>query len=137
MNQPTVKHIMHKQPITVECQTPLKDIIDTLVSSQQAQLPVINKSKKLIGMVSLIDCQKALLISAYHCDKPVRVNDVMAKQFTFLSAEENLSEVAIKTQHLPENIFPVLADDKLIAVLNRTDLLIHLQHNLALCSQAK
>lgn len=134
MSKKTVKDIMRKQPITVQCQTPLSDIINTLITSQQAQLPVVNSANKLIGMVSLIDCQTALLISAYHCDKPVRVNDIMAKNFTFLTADEDLSEVAIKTQKQTESIFPVLGNGKLIAVMRRTDLLIHLQNNLSLCS---
>jgi len=134
MSIQSVQKIMKKQPVTVQCNTPLTDIIDTLISSQKAQLPVVDSNKTLIGMVSLIDCQKALLISAYHCDKPVKVNDVMAKEFTFLSINEDLSEVAIKTQHLSENIFPVVDNGKLVAIVNRTDLLLHLQNNLALCA---
>tara|TARA_R110001592_G_scaffold290137_7_gene559244 strand:+ start:960 stop:1370 length:411 start_codon:yes stop_codon:yes gene_type:complete len=134
MSKKTVKDIMHKQPLTVRCQTPLSDIINTLISSQQTQLPVVNSANKLIGMVSLIDCQTALLISAYHCDKPVRVNDIMAKNFTFLTADEDLSEVAIKTQKQTESIFPVIESGKLIAIMRRTDLLRHLQNNLSLCS---
>lgn len=134
MSQQTVKNIMRKQPVTVQCQTPLSEIIKTLITSQQAQLPVVNSVNKLIGMVSLIDCQTALLISAYHCDKPVKVNDIMAKNFTFLTSDEDLSEVAIKTQKQAENIFPVVDNGKLIAIMRRTDLLIHLQKNLSLCS---
>jgi len=134
MSIQTVQNIMKKQPVTVQCNTPLTDIIDTLISSQKPQLPVVDSNKTLIGVVSLIDCQKALLISAYHCDKPVRVNDVMAKEFTFLSINEDLSEVAIKTQHLSENIFPVVDSGKLVAIVNRADLLLHLQNNLALCA---
>lgn len=134
MSQQIVKNIMRKQPVTVQCQTPLNEIIKTLITSQQAQLPVVNSVNKLIGMVSLIDCQTALLISAYHCDKPVKVNDIMAKNFTFLTSDEDLSEVAIKTQKQAENIFPVVDNGKLIAIMRRTDLLIHLQKNLSLCS---
>ena len=125
---------MKKQSVTVQCNTPLTDIIDTLIHSQKSQLPVVGGNNTLIGMVSLIDCQKALLISAYHCDIPVKVNDVMAKEFTFLSKNEDLSEVAIKTQHLSENIFPVVDEGKLVAIVNRADLLLHLQNNLALCA---
>ena len=135
MSQQTVKQIMRKQPITIQCKTPLTEIIHIIVTSQQAQLPVVNNNKKLIGMVSLIDCQKALLISAYHCDKPVTVNDVMTEEFMFLNEDEDLSEVAINTQKQTENFFPVVKDDKLIAILRRTDLLVHLQKNLSLCSK--
>lgn len=135
MSKQTVKQIMRKQPITIQCKTPLTEIIHILVTSQQAQLPVVNNNKKLIGMVSLIDCQKALLMSAYHCDKPVTVNDVMTETFMLLNEDEDLSEVAINTQKQTENIFPVVKEGKLIAILRRTDLLVHLQKNLSLCSK--
>ena len=137
MSQQTVKQIMRKQPITIQCKTPLTEIIHIIVTSQQAQLPVVNNNKKLIGMVSLIDCQKALLIGAYHCDKPVTVNDVMKEEFMFLNEDEDLSEVAINTQQQTENFFPVVKDDKLIAILRRTDLLVHLHKNLSLCSKTQ
>lgn len=137
MKSQTVQQIMHKHPITVQCQTPLTKIIETLIESQQPQLPVINKSNTLIGMVSLIDCQKALLNSAYHCDQPVNVNDIMAKTFTSLSVDESLSEVAINTQLQTDSIFPVLQGDKLVGVMKRVDLLIELNNNLSLCSQSK
>jgi len=134
MKQQTVQQIMDKQPITVKCQTPLTEIIEILIKSQQTQLPVINNANKLLGMVSLIDCQKALLIGAYHCDQPVKVNNIMAKNFTALIATDKLSEVAIKTQHQSENIFPVLKEDQLIGIMNRADLLLQLQRNLMQCS---
>ena len=134
MNQQTLQMIMHKKPITVECQTPLMDIIKVLIDSQQTQLPVINSSKQLIGMVSIIDCQKALLISGYHCDMPVTVDEIMAKNFVSLTVTDELSEVAIKTQKSSDNIFPVLNEGKLVGILKRVDLLVHLQNNLLLCS---
>jgi len=137
MSKQSVKNIMHKNPITVKCQTPLNDIIKILINSQQTQLPVVNSNKELLGMISSVDCQRALLISGYHCDKPVRVSDIMAKEFTYLNEDEDLSEVAIKTQKTLENIFPVITDGKLVAIMKRIDLLVHLQHNLSLCSDNK
>ncbi|PKG38234.1 CBS domain-containing protein [Psychromonas sp. Urea-02u-13] len=137
MKLQTVQQIMHKHPITVQCQTPLTQIIATLIETQQSQLPVINKSNTLIGMVSLIDCQKALLNSAYHCDQPVNVNDVMTKDFINLTADEALSEVAIKTLTRTENVFLVLQEEKLIGILKRVDLLVELNNNLALCTPAR
>ena len=135
MKSQTVQHIMQKQPITVQCQTPLTTIIETFKVSQQSQLPVINNSNTLIGMVSLIDCQKALLNSAYHCDKPVTVNDIMVKDFISLTLQESLSEVAINTLQLAESIFPVLNADKLLGIVKRVDLLTILNTELALCTQ--
>ena len=137
MSIKTVQNIIHKKPITVQCQTPLAKIIDTLIKSQQTQLPVVNNSNKLIGMVSLIDCQKALLHSAYHCDQPVIVNDIMAKDYTCLALDQQLSEVAIKTQQHNENIFPVQHEGKFVGIIKRVDLLKELNNDLSLCSQRK
>jgi len=134
MNQQTVQNVMHRQPVTVQCQTPLTQIIATLNNSQQAHLPVVNSANKLLGMVSQIDCQKALLIGAYHCDQPIKVNDIMAKSFTSLTVDEDLSEVAMKTQTAPENLFPVITAGKLVGIVKRVDLLLHLQNDLAHCS---
>ena len=133
----TVQNIMHKHPISVQCQTPLTAIIATLIETQQSQLPVINKNNTLIGMVSLIDCQKALLNSAYHCDQPVNVNDVMAKDFISLTTDESLSEVAIKTLAQAANKFPVLQEGKLTGIVKRVDLLVELNNNLSLCTPAR
>jgi predicted transcriptional regulator len=136
MKTQTVQAIMHKQPISVQCQTPLATIIETLIESQQLQLPVINQNKKLIGMVSLIDCQNALLIGAYHCDQPIKVNDIMAKDFTSLATQQALSEVAIQTQQQTESIFPVLESGKLVGILRRVDLLNYLYNNFSQCTVA-
>lgn len=137
MKLQTVQNIMHKQPIVVQCQTSLAKIISTFIDSQQTQLPVINSDRKLIGMISVIDCQKALLNSTYHCDQPVIVNDIMVKEFISLESQEHLSEVAIKTQQQEGTIFPVLKSGKLIGIVKRVDLLIELHNNLALCTQEK
>tara|TARA_R110001583_G_scaffold26757_1_gene96231 strand:- start:2273 stop:2686 length:414 start_codon:yes stop_codon:yes gene_type:complete len=135
MSIKTVQNIIHKKTITVQCQTPLADIIDMLVKSQQSQLPVVNNNDKLIGMVSIIDCQKALLHSAYHCDQPVIVNDIMAKNYASLSLDQQLSEVAITTQLYNENIFPVQHEGKFVGIIKRVDLLIELNNELSLCSK--
>lgn len=134
MNSVTVQQVMHKKTHSVQCQTPLAAIINTLANTQQSQLPVVNSCNKLLGMVSLIDCQKALLSSAYHCDKPVNVNDIMVKDFISLSTDDTISEVAIKTQSVTENVFPVLRAGMLVGTVQRIDILIQLQNSLALCS---
>ena len=137
MSTKTVSNIIDKKAMTVKCQTPLTVIIDTLVKSQQSQLPVINNNNKLIGMVSLMDCQKALLHSAYHCDQPVIVNDIMAKNYTSLTLDQHLSEAAIQTQIHNESIFPVQHEGKFVGVIKRSDLLIELNNDLSLCSKRK
>ena len=61
----------------------------------------------------------------------------MAKSFTSLTVDEGLSEVAMKTQTDPESLFPVITAGKLVGIVNRVDLLPHLQNDLAHCSIAR
>ncbi len=136
MSTATVKDIMRKNPLTVQCQTPLNEIVKSLVKTQQSQLPVVNQSNKLIGMVSQVDCHKALLVSGYHCDQPVKVNDIMAKSYPVLNPQERLSEAAIKTQEETADIFAVIEEDRLVGIVKRVDLLTLLNENLSLCSPA-
>lgn len=130
----SVQALMQTEITSVQCQTPLAEIVNTLINNPHTQLPVINQNKKLIGMVSVMDCQKALLVGAYHCDQPVKVNDIMANSFISLQIDEPLSEVANRTLHQAEDIFPVVADGKLLGLLKRVDLLAHLHNNFSQCS---
>lgn len=137
MKLQTVQAVMRKHPISVQCQTPLTKIIDTLIESQQSELPVINQKNKLIGMVSLVDCQNALLIGAYHCDQPIKVNDIMVTEFAHFTTKQALSDVAITTQHETANVFPVVENDKLLGTLHRIDLLSYLHGNFSQCTVTK
>ncbi|WP_019612812.1 CBS domain-containing protein [Psychromonas ossibalaenae] len=136
MSTAVVKEIMKKSPFTVQCQTPLNEIVKTLVKTQQSQLPVVNQSNKLIGMVSQVDCHKALLVSGYHCDQPVKVNNIMAESYPVLNPQDRLSEAAIKTQEETADIFAVVEEDRLVGIVKRVDLLTLLNENLSLCSPA-
>ncbi|WP_051303535.1 CBS domain-containing protein [Psychromonas aquimarina] len=90
---------------------------------QQSRLPVVNRSNKLIGMVSQVDCHKALLVSGYHCDQPVKVNDMMAKSYPILNPQDRLAEAAIKTQEESADIFAVLEESRLVGIVKHVDLL--------------
>ena len=136
MRAQKIKNIMKKNIATVQCQTSLKDIIKTLLRSKQEHLPVVNASHKLIGMVSQIDCHKALLISGYHCDKPVKVNDIMTSSYLTLSPDDSISEVTINSLKSTVNLFPVVENEKLVGIVNRVDLLTILNENLSLCEHA-
>jgi len=134
MNVQTVKEIMKNSPTTVQCQTPLQEIVTKLAGAHQTHLPVVNQQNKLLGMVSQVDCHRALLISGYHCDQPVKVNDIMAKSYLALSLDEKISEVVIKTQQETADTFPVVEEGKLIGIVSRVDLLTVLNENLLLCT---
>ena len=94
MTNITVKELMNHSPKTLNCSTPLADIINILLIENVDELPVVNSQNKLIGFVSAFDCHKAILISSYHCDKPVIVNDIMNQKFISINVDEHIADVA-------------------------------------------
>ena len=135
MTDITVKELMNHTPKTLKCSTPLADIVNTLLTENVDELPVVSSENILIGFVSALDCHKAILISSYHCDKPVIVNDIMNQKFISINADAQIADVAIKMQNEGSSIYPVLQGDKLIGTLSRNDLLKMLNENLSLCSK--
>ena len=49
------KEIMAKEVITVAPETPFKDVIDRLVRFEVSGLPVVDRSGKLVGLVTEAD----------------------------------------------------------------------------------
>lgn len=136
MTDITVNELMNPNPKTLKCSSPFEDVVKTLLTENVDELAVVNSKNKLLGFVSALDCHKAILISSYHCDKPVIVNDIMNQQFISINADEQIADVAIKMQNVVSNIYPVLQDEKLIGTLSRNDLLKVLNVNLSLCSKS-
>ena len=131
-----VKALMNHNPKTLKCSSSLEEVVKTLLTENVDELAVVNNQNKLLGFVSALDCHKAILISSYHCDKPVIVNDIMNQKFISINADEQISDVAIKMQNESSNIYPVIESEKLIGTLSRNDLLKVLNENLSLCSAA-
>ncbi|PKG40235.1 CBS domain-containing protein [Psychromonas sp. Urea-02u-13] len=92
MKEQTIKQIMTTSPVTVQYQTPLKEIINILAKVKQAHLPVVNEANKLIGLVSQIDCHKALFSSVYHGEQTVKVNDIMLSLYTHATSRCKVSK---------------------------------------------
>jgi predicted transcriptional regulator len=135
MTDITVKALMNPSPKTIKCSTTLADIVHTLLAANVNELAVVNSQNKLLGFASALDCHKAILISSYHCDKPVIVDDIMNQKYVFINADDQIADVAIKLQNEVSNIYPVLKGDKLIGTLSRNDIISALNESLSLCSK--
>ncbi|NRA61837.1 MAG: CBS domain-containing protein [Psychrobium sp.] len=135
MTDITVKQLMHKNPTTIKCSTPLADVVKTLTNETTLGLIVVDDSNHVIGVVSEYDCHKALLAGSYHCDTPVSVNDIMTQSIINLVPNEHIADVAIKVLNETTDVYPVIENDNFIGTLTRGDILNVLIKNLNLCSK--
>jgi predicted transcriptional regulator len=134
MDNITVKALMQKNPAVLKCNTPLADVVNMLLSEQVSGLLVVNNDNKVLGFVSELTCHKVMLISSYHCDKPVIVDNIMTDNIVSIHANDYITDVAISLQNENSDVYAVIEHDKLIGILTRHHLLKALNDNLSSCS---
>ncbi|QBG37514.1 CBS domain-containing protein [Litorilituus sediminis] len=126
--------LAQQQSTTVSTNTPLSDIVATLSTIAINSLPVLNEQKQLVGLVSEQDCHKALLMSSYHCDKPVTAIDIMQQNPLTITAQQSIADIAIQTVELAQDSFPLIHKDHFVGSISRTNILSALNNSLSLCS---
>lgn len=126
--------LAQQQNTVISADTSLSDIVSTLTSTQLTSLPVVNEHKQLIGLVSQQDCHKALLMSSYHCDKPVTAVDIMQQSLLTINAQQSIADIAIQALELSQDIYPMVEDNQFIGSISQANILSALNDSLSLCS---
>ena len=66
MKFPTIDKIMDKEEITLSPDQPIHEAINVLLERKVTGAPVLDKNRKIVGMITEKDCLRVLLDSAYH-----------------------------------------------------------------------
>lgn len=135
MSEITVRELMLEHPKTIVSDTPLVDAVESIISDKLAGLAVVNKTNQVVGYIADYDCHKAMLMSSYHCDNPVYVNDIMHNNFIAINPDDGIADIAIKLLKEPSSLYLVIESSQLIGTLTRHDILNTLNKNLSLCSR--
>lgn len=129
------KEIMQDHAVVVSPNTPLVEVVETLINKKLSGVAVVDNNNKVVGLVSEYDCHKAMLMSSYYCDNPVYVSDIMSTNFVALDPEDGIANMAIKLLEEPSNVYLVIKNEKLMGTLTRHHILKALNNNLSLCSK--
>jgi CBS domain-containing protein len=122
-----ISDIMSTDVVTVGPDTTIIEATNILTKHNITGLPVVDRKKKLLGVVS----EKDLLCLAFDLKRhkydsgssPTVVKDVMTEEVVTFNVNDRLSDV-IKC--LTEEDFrrvPILSDGKLVGIISRRDLL--------------
>jgi acetoin utilization protein AcuB len=116
-----VRALMIKDPFTISDRTSVQEAIHLMQDKSIRHLPVVDKSKKLIGWVTLSDMKQGLLPAMV---TGLSVADLMIKNPITLHPDDDV-EVAARTIHEKKiGGMPVVdADNKVVGVMTVTDLL--------------
>jgi len=125
MSFPTIDKIMARDEITLTPDQPINDAITILLENKVTGAPVLDKNRKIVGMITEKDCLRVLIDSAYHnmpfSDKTVSV--YMSPVVKMVTTEHDLLDIA--NEFLTTNFrkFPVVYKGTLVGQISRRDVL--------------
>lgn len=124
MSELIVRALMAKHPAAVKTGTELTEVVDILLQHKFTGLPVVDDHNKVVGFVSEQDCLRKLLISSYHCEGALVVEDFMHDQPLTVKEDDSAVNVAELMVTQKPKIYPVVdAQGILTGLLTREQVL--------------
>jgi len=115
---------MAKHPMAIKTGTELTEVVDALLQHKFTGLPVVDSQNKVVGFVSEQDCLRKLLISSYHCEGALVVEDFMHDQPLTVKEDDSAVNVAELMVTEKPKIYPVVdAQGILTGLLTREQVL--------------
>jgi acetoin utilization protein AcuB len=116
-----VASLMIKDPFTISDRTSVQEAIHLMQDNAIRHLPVVDRSKKLLGWVTLSDMKQGLLPAMV---TGLSVSDLMIKDPITLHPDDDLEVAARVIYEKKIGGMPVVDDDnKVVGVMTVTDLL--------------
>lgn len=115
--------LMTQQVIAVERQTTMDEAWKILRQHELKSLPVINRQRNVIGLLSLEDFLQPGLIGATPGDGAI--DEIMSRQFFTVMETDDISVVArlLVECHHPHAVPVLAADGRLAGIISQTDIL--------------
>jgi CBS domain-containing protein len=110
--------------VTFHPETDLFEAINSLLRYKISGAPVTNGQGELVGLISEVDCLKAILTLTYHEEEVGgSVADCMTKNVETINYDANIIEVAKIFIDKGRRRLPVTRDGKLVGQISRSDIL--------------
>jgi predicted transcriptional regulator len=123
MSDESIRPLIQRNSLIIDCDTPIKTIINLLFEHRTTGAPVVDENRKLIGFISEKDCMGKLIQAAYFCDQIPTVNEMMSTNIISVSADDKMLDVAQMMVNSAPKLYPVVENDKCIGVITRGDIL--------------
>ncbi len=130
MNEyPAVTKFMATKLITFTPDTDISEAIEVMLKRKISGAPVLDKNKRLVGMLSEVDCLKILLEGPYN-ELPKRmekVADYMSSSVKTINSDKSILDAAYEFVHSGMKRLPVVEKGKLVGQISRVDILKAIQ----------
>lgn len=119
-----LRDYMLPHPATVHRNALLKDAIDVIIDNRISGLCVIDDGGNLVGILSELDCLRAILSAVYNKDSVGRVQDYMASDNLIVAhPDEDIVDVAHDMLMNNKRRRPVVENGRLIGQITCRQLL--------------
>jgi len=118
LNSIKVRDHMVKHPATVHPDTDLFQAIHVLLANKISGVTVVNERKEVVGMLSEMDCLKAILNGSYHGEVGGIVSQFMISNVETIGPEDNVLEIAQDMFSNKRRRLPVVEDGIMVGQLS-------------------
>lgn len=112
---------MARKIITVSSDTPIEEVCRILTKNNLSGVPVVNKSKKLVGFISEKD-----IIANYTRSFGKKTRDIMNKNVTYIKYGTPLDKASEIFTDKTFRHLPVVKNGKVVDVISRKDVISRL-----------
>ena len=121
----TIRDCMRRNPLTIHHDSNLVQAIEMIVEYKLTGLTVTDDGGKAVGILSELDCIKAVLTALYNDGDPeyTLVRDAMSTDLATCSPSDGIVEVAQSMLDTRQRRRPVLEDGKLVGQVSSSNVL--------------
>ena len=124
MEEYSAQQFMIKNVITFSEDENIYSAMNTLVKKKISGAPVLDKSGKLVGVLSEKDCLTVLIHNSFHQLPEGKVSEYMSTDLKTISPNTSIFEVAdLFTKHSIRRL-PVVDKNRLVGQISRRDVVI-------------
>jgi CBS domain-containing protein len=126
MPQPTtINDCMRRNPLTIHLDASLVQAIETIFEYQLTGLTVTDDTGVAVGVLSELDCIKAVLTAIYNDGDPEHalVSDAMSTELETCAPGDSIVEVAQAMVKTRQRRRPVVAEGKLVGQVSSSNVL--------------
>ena len=119
----TIADYMTKHLVTLKADSNVFDAIKTLLNHKITSAPVVDERGGLLGIFSEKDSMKVVLEQAYNQSASAKVSEYMSCDTITVDADASIVDLAERFQNSNVRAFPVYANQQLVGIISRTDVL--------------
>jgi len=109
-----MKDFIQKDPVKVKADDDVYEAIRLLSAYRVSGVCVVDDGGYLVGILSELDCLKAILSSVYNKSPVGKVGEFMTKEVITVKATDNIVDVASDMLKFKHRRRPVISDDGLL-----------------------